>query len=311
MQGVKKGMITSQNAPRAVIKLIGIIVSIAITACSGSDSVNPNAAAEAELNSLLQSQFPGGTMVTNVGSDTSVTVSPPAASIQTVAAEGAESAMLRGQLPVGSALPVSINYNSTGSDVTGMCVSFGDPNSAYCIPFSASGVVTSGDGQSGSATLMLSIPEGFCDDLGQICHDIKCYESAQTSIGTISRANLSPIASACGGGCDEPSCQDLLPMCEDGFDCGNGTSIQPSLVCNGTSNCSNGADEEISLCGSEVSCCIATNGCPEETGSSCGSTCCCCGAGEACDAGTPSNGCVGSASVSDNPVGDALKRLSE
>jgi hypothetical protein len=50
--------------------------------------------------------------------------------------------------------------------------------------------------------------------LSSICHDIRCYEFAQTSGGTFSQANINLLAAACGG-CDEPSCQDLLDMCVD------------------------------------------------------------------------------------------------
>lgn len=46
------------------------------------------------------------------------------------------------------------------------------------------------------------------------------------------------------------------------------------------------------MCGSQDTCCIATNGCPGETATTCAESCCCCPYGEMCDQSNPANGCV-------------------
>ncbi len=84
----------------------------------------------------------------------------------------------------------------------------------------------------------------------------------------------------------------ITPPAPAGFDCSSGASIDRTLVCNSISDCPAGDDENPSMCGDDASCCVATNGCPQETGGSCGGTCCCCGGGEACDQSDPSIGCV-------------------
>jgi hypothetical protein len=66
------------------------------------------------------------------------------------------------------------------------------------------------------------------------------------------------------------------------FDCGDGTYVPPSRVCNSASDCANGRDESSSTCSSESSCCTATRGCPGESATSCATSCCCCPAGQRC-----------------------------
>jgi hypothetical protein len=69
--------------------------------------------------------------------------------------------------------------------------------------------ITTQDLENGIASFVFSINPELCEDIAQICHDIKCYEFAQTSSGAISQADLQDIAMVCGA-CDEPSCLDLL-----------------------------------------------------------------------------------------------------
>lgn len=76
------------------------------------------------------------------------------------------------------------------------------------------------------------------------------------------------------------------------FTCGDGTMIAADRVCNSAADCADGSDESDATCSDGASCCVATQGCPSETGSSCGDGCCCCGIGEACDQGNWANGCV-------------------
>lgn len=76
------------------------------------------------------------------------------------------------------------------------------------------------------------------------------------------------------------------------FTCGGGDVVCADLVCNGSADCADGSDEDGDLCGDESSCCVATQGCPSETGSNCGETCCCCPYGQICDPVDYRNGCV-------------------
>ncbi|MEA2626903.1 MAG: hypothetical protein QOD06_2948 [Candidatus Binatota bacterium] len=85
-------------------------------------------------------------------------------------------------------------------------------------------------------------------------------------------------AGAFGGGGGNGGGGDTCPS--DQFRCNDGSCIPRNLVCNTQPNCPGGDDE--SLCTDERSCCVATAGCPGETGSNCADTCCCCGVAEAC-----------------------------
>lgn len=76
------------------------------------------------------------------------------------------------------------------------------------------------------------------------------------------------------------------------FACGDGDIICADIVCNGRDDCADGSDEDAATCGDETSCCVATQGCPAETGSSCAETCCCCPYGQVCDRTDFSRGCV-------------------
>jgi len=125
-----------------------------------------------------------------------------------------------------------------------------------------------------------SLPNGGCGtDLD--CGDFCCPQ------GTTCGANGECLSGSatCGDGICDPSEIDVCVDCaggNGGFDCGDGTSISPDLVCNNASDCANGADEDFAICSDTTNCCVATNGCPGETGNDCGATCCCCGVGEAC-----------------------------
>jgi hypothetical protein len=80
----------------------------------------------------------------------------------------------------------------------------------------------------------------------------------------------------------------IPPGCE--FSCSNGSCISASIVCNGIPDCPGGEDEDPGVCFDPQNCCVATRGCPEETGSSCAATCCCCPLQQACCADS-SQGC--------------------
>jgi hypothetical protein len=76
------------------------------------------------------------------------------------------------------------------------------------------------------------------------------------------------------------------------FVCDDGEVICADIVCNGSADCADGSDENNEMCGDDVSCCVATQGCPGETGSDCADTCCCCPYGMVCDRNDFTNGCI-------------------
>lgn len=101
-----------------------------------------------------------------------------------------------------------ISFNAPNGNVVGGGMRFGDSGPVNIVPVSGALGQTSG-----TLTLPFSLSASTCDNLSQVCHDIKCYEFAVTADGKITQANLRDVALMCGG-CDEPSCQDLIdPPC--------------------------------------------------------------------------------------------------
>lgn len=69
--------------------------------------------------------------------------------------------------------------------------------------------LTPEEAAAGIASFVFQVDPALCEDISRICHDIRCYEFAQTASGAISQADLQDIALVCGA-CDEPSCLSLL-----------------------------------------------------------------------------------------------------
>ncbi len=108
-------------------------------------------------------------------------------------------------------LTSEIEYQ-TEAPVTSFCMSFGAPEDGWCIPVDNEDVTQEGTETDGTLGLAVQMPPELCANLSQICHDIKCYEFAETSAGTFTAANVAFLAAACGN-CDEPSCQELIGEC--------------------------------------------------------------------------------------------------
>jgi len=109
---------------------------------------------------------------------------------------------------------VQIPFNDPSGTVTHAGIAFGDPNGPmWVIPISGAQGVTAG-----ILNFDMEMPANICDNLSEICHNIKCYEFAvsKDSNGNkfqISRSNINQLATACGQ-CDDASCTDLLgPNC--------------------------------------------------------------------------------------------------
>lgn len=111
----------------------------------------------------------------------------------------------------GDTITVNVPFSAPNQNVIGAGIRFGSSGPISVVPVSGAAGQSSGTMQ-----FDVMIPASICADLGQICHDIKCYEFAVTDIGNVSAANIADIALACGD-CDEPSCQDLIASCQ--LDC--------------------------------------------------------------------------------------------
>jgi len=210
---------------RLAVMLFAVVVSGCGPSSSGSGGYaggGPNEATTL-LNDLLRKQFPEG-QPANLGQTDPTVIIDSTNGRQTAG----PSVLMNGQ-----SLPVAIGYKST-VPVDAICIGFGSPADAWCVPTTSANVDTSGTTTSGAALLAIAIPPDLCDQLGSICHDIICYEFARTTAGTFSQANINQLASACGG-CDEPSCQSLLTDCEAACvvdtDCGSSDQICANGVC--------------------------------------------------------------------------------
>lgn len=101
-----------------------------------------------------------------------------------------------------------ISFTAPNGNVVGGGMRFGDSGPVNIVPVSGALGQTSG-----TLSLPFSVSAATCDNLSQVCHDIKCYEFAVTADGKITQANLRDVALMCGG-CDEPSCASLIdPPC--------------------------------------------------------------------------------------------------
>lgn len=141
-----------------------------------------------------------------------------------------------GRMPLntGTQLNGQVTFTAPGGNVVGAGMRFGDSGPVNIVP------VAGGQGMTnGTINVPFSVSGSTCDNLSQVCHDIKCYEFAVTDDGKISKANIRDIALMCGN-CDEPSCASLIdPPCPPEPGKGNYTSTLGSGE--GTSYCSSGS----------------------------------------------------------------------
>lgn len=120
--------------------------------------------------------------------------------------------------------PVSVTFSAPNANVSGLGIRMGTSGPLWIVP--QPGV----DGQtSGTLQTEIDVPASVCNNLSDICHEIRCFEFAVTDAGRISQSNISQIALACGN-CDEPSCATLIQdACEEGEDLGTG-DVQVTLT---------------------------------------------------------------------------------
>jgi len=116
-----------------------------------------------------------------------------------------------GVVPItgGQSMTNSIAFSAPNGNINAVGMRFGTTGPIYFVPVNTNGAT------SGVGNFDFLIDAGICNDLSEICHDIICYEFAQTTAGAISASNIRDVAMLCGN-CDEPSCQGLV----DEADCG-------------------------------------------------------------------------------------------
>lgn len=112
-------------------------------------------------------------------------------------------------LRAGDEMNNAVSFQSPTADITAVGMRFGNSGPITFVPLTPDEIAN------GVASLPFAIDPAVCEDIAQICHDIKCNEFAMTSAGKISQADLQDIALICGA-CDEPSCLELLDetVCE-------------------------------------------------------------------------------------------------
>lgn len=125
----------------------------------------------------------------------------------------------------GDILNPSVTFSAPDANVVGFGVRFGESGPIAVTPAPSAVGLTDG-----TVAGTMTIPPGICNDLAEICHDIKCYEFAVTRAGQISRANITDLALACNN-CDEPSCQELLQSCQE---------VTTGLACEDDGDCASG-----------------------------------------------------------------------
>ena len=186
-----------------------ILASMLLTACSKEEGV----AGEDALNAWLRNQYPDGYEASSTGASVP---SDPATDDDARRYNMTDAASLSPTVSITSSGGTDTG-TSGGANATAICVGFGSTSNAWCIPADNEDVTVTDD----SISLNMPVPPEICDGLSQICHDIKCYEFAQTSAGTFTASDVEYLAAACGK-CDEPSCQDLISECDPAmamFDC--------------------------------------------------------------------------------------------
>jgi hypothetical protein len=185
----------------ARVKLIVVLITaFGLSAGCGKDEEEGPHANDA-LNAWMRNQFPDGHEASGEPSF-----------FNNDDGDGGERTVIQG----GETLTAAVDSDGTP---TAVCIGFGSASNAWCVPTTNDAVTTTDDG----AVLNFPVPPEICDGLSEICHDIKCYEFAETDSGTFTAGDVAYLASQCGK-CDEPSCQDLLPpgTCID-IDVGGGS----------------------------------------------------------------------------------------
>lgn len=169
------------------------ILSVFLMGCPGDDGdglISDPVEVANQMNANLIISAPGAFTVdpSTTGVDNSITISPTSGTTPIMA---------------GQSMTNQIGFNAPNGNVSAVGMRFGTSGPITFVPVDTNGST------SGTGSFSFLIDGGICEDLSQICHDIRCYEFAQTSAGNISAANIRDVAMLCGN-CDEPSCAGLV-----------------------------------------------------------------------------------------------------
>lgn len=202
---------------------IYLFLFVLLASCGGSSTVDEQA-----LNDNLV--LGAGSYKADMSSfkeDTSITLTPTNTTGTSMGIEP------------GQVVSVDVPFTSNNKNIMGTAIRFGTTGPLTIQP--VSGVQGKG---SGTMSFNMRLPADICNKMSTICHNIKCYEYAVTSIGTISKANVNNVALMCGK-CDEPSCKGLVNCNTNGLgDCsfkvGSNTYTSNECVSYSTGLCSTG-----------------------------------------------------------------------
>jgi len=177
------------------IILVFIAASMVLLSCKKDDSNEDQQSQQATAAEMLNAGF-------QINRSGSFLVNPDDVEIDNsviVSSGGNGYVPLRG----GDQMANTISFTSISANITAVGMRFGNSGPITFVPLSQAEI------NSGIASLNFSIDPGVCENISEICHDIKCNEFAMTSAGKISQADLQDIALICGA-CSEPSCLELL-----------------------------------------------------------------------------------------------------
>ena len=262
------------RATSTIRLLTPLVTALALAACDRGGAESPGAGgrdddddgggdqvtddeAEDIINDSLGLPEGSYTIDGDAETDPSITVTPSGAA--------------PGDLFPDTGTTVGTTFTSPTANIIGSGIRFGDTGPINVVPFPG------GPQQSGTAMLTFTVPSSVCSMLGNICHNIACYEFAVTDVGTVSAANITQLAMACGN-CEEPSCQSLLMSCEE-------TECDPA--CDpGTEVCIDGTcmplDETTSCALRDPSCCPGQDDSCTATDAACYCDAFCAEAGDCC-----------------------------
>jgi hypothetical protein len=174
--------------------------------CPGDDDTNGGISDPVEvanqMNANLSILTPGSFTVdpSTTGTDNTITISPTSGTTPIMA---------------GQSMTNQIGFNAPNGNVNAVGMRFGTSGPITFVPVDNTGSTN------GTSAFTFLIDASICGNLSQICHDIRCYEFAQTSSGNISAANIRDVAMLCGN-CDEPSCAGLVDPSDCDVDPGGG-----------------------------------------------------------------------------------------
>lgn len=204
---------------KTILKLVLIVAVTSNISCSSGNEDPKGISNQEEVESMVNSNLelpPGSFQVDekDVQIDNSITVGNNSGAVMPLAPGNLNNA----QIP----------FSAPNGNVSAIGMRFGQSGPINFVPISTNGAT------SGTGSFQFRVDSKLCSQLSKICHDIRCYEFAYTSEGTISKSNITQLALTCGN-CDEPSCQGVIDAALCDLDCQafkNGDYINSDIYVN-------------------------------------------------------------------------------